>query len=527
VGALGPGDLDTSFGSNGMVRTSFGSGTSGVVNAVAIQPDGKIVMAGTSFGASGDEDFAVARYLPDGTLDTSFSGDGRVSTDFGNSFDQGMAIAIQADGKLVVAGGSAVPGSQWDFAVARYFPNGAPDHSFGGDGKVRTNFEGSPPSGSDDFPRALIIQPDGKLVVVGGSDSDVALARYLPNGNLDTSFGSSGKVRTPIGQYGGRANAVVLRSDGRIVVAGATFHEDGHTWSLLGYLPNGAPDPGFGEVLTSFGPGAIEGGIEEATALALQPDGKIVAAGSSFTVPGGPDQAVALARYLPNGALDTTFGGSGNGKVLIDWRSGTIDFANAVAIQPHGRIVVLGSSWLPTGGVAFALARFLSNGTLDTAFSGDGKVLTNFTESSNDVAYALAIQPRDGRLVVGGTSGDGFALARYHSIACTGVVATLIGTAGNDTLIGTNGPDVIVGFDGNDTIYGLGGNDILCGNAGNDTLSGGSGNDILYGGSGNDTLVGGTGDDALLGESDIDVCDGGAQVQGDTATGCEHVTGMP
>ena len=138
---------------------------------------------------------------------------------------------------------------------------------------------------------------------------------------------------------------------------------------------------------------------------------------------------------------------------------------------------------------------------------------TDFNGGSFDQAEALAIQPRDGRLVVAGysrTSGpSAFALARYHAIHCNGVVATRVGTAGNDTLIGTDGPDVIVGFDGNDTIYGLGGNDLLCGNAGNDTL------------------VGGSGDDTLVGDAGTDVCDGGSHVSKDTASGCESVAGVP
>ena len=190
-----------------------------------------------------------------------------------------------------------------------------------------------------------------------------------------------------------------------------------------------------------------------------------------------------------------------------------------------------GSSYSEAWGTSAFLARYLPNGTLDPSFSGEGTVTTSFGSGSYDVAYALAIQPRDGRVVVAGTSwasgASAFALARYHAIHCNGVVATRVGTAGDDTLTGTDGPDVIVGFDGNDTIYGLGGNDILCGNAGNDTLDGGSGNDVLYGDVGNDTLREGTSDDTLRGEAGTDVCDGGAHVSKDTAVGCGSVTGVP
>jgi Ca2+-binding RTX toxin-like protein len=172
----------------------------------------------------------------------------------------------------------------------------------------------------------------------------------------------------------------------------------------------------------------------------------------------------------------------------------------------------------------------VGSGDLDPSFSGDGTVLTNFGGSGDDEALALALQP-DGKIVVAGLStasgNRDFALARYHAITCNGVVATRVGTAGPDTLLGTAGPDVIVGFDGNDTLYGLGGNDILCGDAGHDILYGGSGNDLLDGDGGNDTLVGGSGDDKLAGQGGTDVCDGGTQVSGDTASGCEGVTGVP
>ena len=198
-----------------------------------------------------------------------------------------------------------------------------------------------------------------------------------------------------------------------------------------------------------------------------------------------------------------------------------------MVLQPDGKIVMVGF----THEGDFALARYLLNGTLDVTFGGDGKVTTDFICGSDDEAFALAIQPSNGRLVVAGVSlasgSETFALARYHAITCGGVVVTRVGTAGNDTIVGTDGPDVIYGFGGHDAIYGLGGNDILCGDTGNDTLDGGPGNDILRDGPGNDTLRGGTGDDRLVGDEGTDVCDGGAHVQGDTAQSCERVTGVP
>jgi uncharacterized delta-60 repeat protein len=187
----------------------------------------------------------------------------------------------------------------------------------------------------------------------------------------------------------------------------------------------------------------------------------------------------------------------------------------AVALQQDGKIVIAGSANFTGGKLHFALARYLSDGTLDASFSHDGKVRTNFAGAAE--ALALAIQPNDGRLVVTGyttTSGSGFAnrdfaLARYHAITCNGVAVTRIGTAGNDTIIGTSGTDVIYGFSGNDFIDGRGDNDIICGGTGDDTLLGGGGDDILRGGPGSD------------------VCRGGPHIVGDRVTDCEVVNGVP
>jgi uncharacterized delta-60 repeat protein len=154
-----------------------------------------------------------------------------------------------------------------------------------------------------------------------------------------------------------------------------------------------------------------------------------------------------------SGDLDTSFGGDGT--VHTNFGSGADNYARALAIQSNGKIVVAGES-TASGLLHFAVARYLPNGTLDATFSGDGKVRTDFRGGSHANASALAIQPRDGRLVVAGWFGasdleeesEVFALARYHAITCNGVVATRVGTAGHDTLMGTAGPDVIVGFDG-------------------------------------------------------------------------------
>ncbi len=403
VAAVGSGDLDTSFGGDGTVTTSFG-GDIGGVSALALQPDGKIVVAGSTLNICCGADFALARYLPNGTLDPTFGGDGKVTTDFGGVNDWASALALQPDGKIVVAGRSDARGNE-GLALVRYLPDGTLDATFGSNGTLLTDFESA---------TALALQPDGKIVVAGAS-GDFALARYLPNGTLDTTFGSNGMVLT---DFGGGSNdhggALALQSDGKIVVAGYSDASGSTAFALARYLPNGTLDATFsgdGKVLTNFGSGSEAFAFD----LALQSDGKIVVSGVSTA--SGAD--FALARYLPNGTLDATFGG--DGKVTTDFGGNAA--AHVLALQPNGKIVVAGFSG--AGDTPdFALARYLPNGTLDATFGGDGKVTTDFGRYEN--ATAIAIQPRDGRLVVAGDSSDDegfghtFALARYHAITCDG-----------------------------------------------------------------------------------------------------------
>ena len=507
-GQVAPGDLDTSFGGEGKVTTDFGDDRNHEAHALAIQSDGKLVVAGGSTG-SGNSDFALARYRPDGTLDSTFGDAGTVLTDFGGgSFDFANALAIQADGKLVVAGWSNANG-RWDFALARYLPNGTLDSTFGDAGTVLTDFGG----GSFDFANALAIQADGKLVVAGdsrgGGSFDFALARYLPDGTLDSTFGDAGTVLTDFGSENfDFANALAIQADGKLVVAGVSHNSDSSDFALARYLPNGTLDSTFGDagkVLTDF-----NGSIDSVSAVTLQPDGKLVVAGGSGNCCDFIINDFALARYRPDGTLDSTF--SDDGKVLTDFNRGSDEGALTLALQPDGKLVVAGLSEA-SGSEDFALARYLPNGTLDATFGGDGTVLTDFDGGSSDTGIALAIQPRDGRLVVAGRSIAGdhsvFALARYHAITCSGVVVTRVGTASNDTIVGTPGNDIIYGFAGHDRISGLGSHDILCGGTGNDTLQGGSGKDLLSGGPGTDR------------------CHGGSPGRGDTASNCERVTGVP
>ena len=241
-----PGGLDTTFGSNGKVKTDFNRNND-LAYGMALQSDGKVIVAGISFAGISAEggDFAVARYNTNGTLDTSFGVGGKVTTDFGLT-ETASSVVVQSDGKIIVAGGTypIFPSSGGQFALVRYNSNGSLDTSFGDNGLVRTTF-----SSSGCYASALALQADGKIIAAGtnyrdfSSNSDFGVARYNSNGTLDTSFGTSGLVSTEFNGMLDAASSVLIQSDGKIVAVGsasssATFYD----FALVRYLSNGQID---------------------------------------------------------------------------------------------------------------------------------------------------------------------------------------------------------------------------------------------------------------------------------------------
>lgn len=412
LAAPADGSLDTSFGANGKVITDFGGDDDGA-SAAAVQSDGKIVTAGYVGDFGHDYDFALARYNSDGSLDISFGTGGKVTTDFGDQELAG-AVALQSDGKIVAAGRSGnalrVPGVNSDFALARYNSDGSLDTSFGADGKVMTDFGGNAVATS------VAIQPDGKIVAVGGSfngSSDFNMGRYNTDGTLDRSFGTDGRVTT---DFGGDdiATSVAVDSKGRVVVGGNGGSSWASDFALARYNTDGSLDNSFGtsgKTTTNLGPGGFPRD-SIAQDIVIQRDGKIIAAGYF----GGEDAYdFALVRYTDDGSLDATFGT--DGKATTDF--GKSDVALSAVIQSDGKIVVAGYSCVYFSFHSdFALARYNTNGSLDTSFGTEGKVTTDL--GGDDAAYFVAIQP-DGTIVLPGYSGIGneydFALARYLGLA--------------------------------------------------------------------------------------------------------------
>jgi len=354
------GQYDNTFGPllNGMLSTDIGANSDDLAQAVAVQSDGKIIVAGYSTSTGSDSDFAVVRYNTNGSLDTSFDTDGKVTTDIGsNSYDYGYGIAIQADGKIVVAGHSESGASQDDFVVVRYNTNGSLDTSFDTDGKVTTDFG----TNKTDYGYEIVLQADGKIVVAGISNSgaswDFAVTRYNTNGSLDTSFDTDGKVTTDIGtnstDYGSMIG-IAMQADGKIVVACG----DGFDFAVVRYNTNGSLDTSFdtdGKVTTDFGTNKYD----IANTVLTLPDGKIIVAG--YSLAGGTND-FAVVRYNSDGSLDTSFGTAG--KTITDIDSSSDDYGNAVVVQPSGKIVVAGTSG--SGGFyKIAVARY--SGTPVTA----------------------------------------------------------------------------------------------------------------------------------------------------------------
>jgi len=345
------GSLDSTFGTNGIVTTAIGTGYN-YAYSVAIQSDQKIVVAGSA-GYGTYEDFALVRYNTDGSLDSTFGTNGIVTTAIG-MWNDALSVAIQSDQKIVAVGRSSVNSfSYYDFALVRYNTDGSLDSTFGTGGKVLTAI-----GSYHDEAYGIAIQSDQKIVAVGRSsdstntNSDFSLARYNTDGSLDSTFGTGGKVLTAIGSTGDNyAHSVAIQSDGNIVAAGFSYNGSDSDFALVRYTTSGSLDSTFGTngiVTTAIGTSnALANGV------AIQSNGKIVAAGYSSN---GSNYDFALARYTTSGSLDSTFGTGG----IVTTAIGTgNDIAHGVAIQSDGKIVAAGSSYISgSSSYDFSLVRY-------------------------------------------------------------------------------------------------------------------------------------------------------------------------
>jgi uncharacterized delta-60 repeat protein len=406
------GQLDSTFGTGGIFTTNFTQTDATMDIAVAIQKDGKIVVGGSTPAGA-----ALARLNTNGTLDSSFGTGGIVSNSFGNTLGLVVGVAIQPDGKILGASAGLIGGS-----IGRFNTDGSVDTSFGNNGFTFSKSLDSGPG----ILSAFALQADGKILVTGAG----LMGRYTSEGQLDTTFGRGGIVSLT-NQI---ATAIALQSDGKILVAtgsgaptelfGPPYLPGPQASSIARYNTNGSLDKTFG----TLGQAAC---VASASAIAIQSDGKIVAAGGITSrllteLNGGIISAAnqtgfGLVRYNSDGRIDTSFGTAG-GAITGFGNSFPAGTAFALAIQSNGDIVVAGQAGSGNQNFAsssFALARYTSAGKLDASFGTNGKVTTAIGHGNISFISALVLQG-DGKIVAAGNAGppgegfvDNFAIARY------------------------------------------------------------------------------------------------------------------
>ena len=585
-----PGDPDPTFGTGGQVQTDF-MGTVDHISDIALQPDGKILAVGRAenpgsiFGfcpapgavltgcGNGNSNWALARYNPDGTQDTSFGLGGKEAITWdalnltggrahgvalnpdgsyavaGYVFAQALvsgcpsltnqpavsifsadgstaglqtpfftcdepwgefqAITRQPDGKLVAGGWVFLSGGA-DFLVARLTAGGSADVSFGGGGRVTTDLS----EGGDDRVEDVAVAPDGKVLAAGHSGNRFALARYTSGGALDGSFGVNGFVTTTFGPGESEAKALALQ-DGKILLGG---HASA-TFALARYNADGSLDTSFGSAgttVTNLAGGGTTVSIED---IRIQPDGKIVAAGRAGGV-------LTVARYSSNGILDPGFGQSG---VASAPSAGMLTAEGyAVAVQPDGGIVVGGSRG-PDSLMDFAVMRFLGDGNPPPTITCDN--VTASTTSEQPVTFALPCNDTDsapltfsivpppaaqgtttltGNMVTFAPNEDFNGPASFTFKARDGTLDSNIATATVNVRRTCGGlTPTLVGGSGNNTLNGTIRRDVIMGLGGHDNINGRRRDDVICGGSGSDDIDGGLGADRLFGGSGNDQLDGG------------------
>jgi uncharacterized delta-60 repeat protein len=402
------GSLDPTFGDGGKVVVPFGR--FGTAAAAALAPGGKIVAVGTTTGLNGTpgggQNFAVVRLNPDGTPDTTFDGDGRQTIDFDGRSDSAGDVVVLGDGRIVVLGRAEEPGSRGarDNALARLRPDGSLDPSFDGDGRAYLKL----PAGSF---RAAALATDGAgAIYAAGSQPDgpdqtgsgFVLVRLLGDASgaaIDPAFAGGGIAYTPLGSNGANLTGAVVDGQGRIVLAGTVYvpPDGGRQVAVARYLPDGSADASFGggDGVATFGPGVR---YDTADGLAVDASGNIVVAGRIDPAGGVGTGNAAVFRFDPTGAPDLSFDGDGSWMGATAWSE-----ARAVAAAPGGGIVVAGVTRPDFEDYEFLLARLDAAGRPDAAFGAGGEVTTDFVGYTRNEANSMVVQP-DGKVVVGGTT---------------------------------------------------------------------------------------------------------------------------
>ena len=392
--AQSPGELDKTFGNGGRVNVGIG-GYFDVVKSMALQHDGKIVVVG--YGKESLVSFkglSMARYLQNGEMDYDFGNLGVIHRVTKDLEGEANSVAIQKDDKIVVTGYSISPTTNnEEITLVRFTENGNIDKSFGNKGLIVTEI-----SSEKDVGESVVIQNDGKIVVVGTTDhkpnADIVLIRYNENGSLDYSFGFGGIVITDINSAMDIGKSLVIQSDGKLIVAGFTHVVNNFFMTLLRYDSYGELDPTFGNsgiVITDIN------GRRGKMDLVMQNDGKIILVGPSEVE---DSHHFTVLRFNNNGSLDKSFGYNGVTKTII----GDYSEAESVALYSDGNIVVAGTTEL--GNEQFVVAMYDQNGLLVPDFGSDGIVKTSFIKNSVDRAHSVVIDYYGNIIVAGETKND-------------------------------------------------------------------------------------------------------------------------
>lgn len=371
--AATPGSPDSSFGSSGYASTPYGAWAAAAADVV--QPDGSVVTAGQT-DVNGTNEIIATRYTPSGQLDSTFGNNGIVTVPIGGdaTMDSGAALALQPNGKILIAG-AGVANYRQDFAVVRLNPNGSLDQSFGSGGVATL------PVGDAAYATAVSVDRSGNIDVAGTASTrginHFFVARLTPSGSLDRSFGSKGVTVLP--QYAA-AWGMVLQPNGDLVVVGEEVSNSTQAFVAARLAPTGSLDSSFGNggiVTLPIGSWAV------GQAVVLQPDGKIVIAGNARSATGTSEAAVA--RLNSNGSLDSSFASNG----ILQFPGGGL---NAMTIDSSGRIYL--------AGVGATLMRLNPDGSVDTSFGANGLEL--YCLGTSCAANGISIDPNTGDPVLAG-----------------------------------------------------------------------------------------------------------------------------
>ena len=423
------GTLDLNFGNNGHV---FSPAISMNYNDIALQPDGKFIIAG-DISSNGQSDFAILRYKAKGTLDISFGQGGLVTTNFGNEFEAANTVAIQPDGKIIAAGVTGPYTGNTSMAISRYNSDGSLDLGFSDDGMLTLPTNAGTLGGLD-----IEIQPDGKIVMVGESfftdGFDFVIYRFNSDGSFDLSFGQDGMVAVDFGAFYDLASSVLIQPDGKIVVAG----NSANAFAIARLNNNGSLDISF------EGDGKLTTGLNDYygprhPAIVLQPDGKIILSGSITSLSDFYSDC-SIIRYNVDGSLDFSFSDDG---ILVFGFSGIQETINDVEIQADGKILVAGSTSI-NGSSDFLIRRYNTGGIPDNSFNNNGEVITDFgtPEATNAIAltnnriYAAGISTQHGGLIAAYRGGNDCSISPQLQVNVADVYALNPGGNANTIYLG-------------------------------------------------------------------------------------------